>query len=246
MHHTPNLKSKAEILAQLFNEQGMQLAHQQALDFVARLEGFKDWHTASAAQPKVPDDLAVALHIQPRADKSECELFTALATVDVTMSAHIGVWAADADEARGFVRSYAADLYRENKGFELDEGNMRRAADFYLNETPESVSTPEIEGDNSYVDATYQVDEYDRRVQLSREQPDHSSDERRARVEATLTVSYGVVSFSRTLKVSVYGSLSSYARTAIEEGDFDEAFEALTARVIRGRRTALKKSHRKN
>jgi hypothetical protein len=246
MHHTPNLKSKANILVQVFAEQGKQLPHQQALEYVARLEGFKDWQTASAALATSQNELEATLHIEPCDDKSGCELFTALATVDVTMSANIGVWAEDAEQAKDFIQSYASKLYQEGKAFQFDEGNMRRSCDFYLNEKPEMLSAPEIDGDNASIAATFQVDEYDRRVQLSRIEPDHSSDERRARVETTLTVSHGVHSVSRTWKAAVYGALSAYARTAIQEGDFDEEFEKLTERVVKARKTALKKGHAKN
>lgn len=58
------------------------------------------------------------------------------------------------------------------------------------------MSKPEVEGDDSYVDVTFQVDESYRRVQLSGKEPDHAS-------------------------------LTSYARTAIADGDFDDKFNEL-------------------
>jgi len=243
MHHTPDLKSKAATLRQLIlDDFKLDVPHQEALRYVARLEGYKDWQTASAAQQAAVSDADESgLLVVPCEDTAGCAFYTALATVDVTMSAHIGVWAKNKGDAADAIREHAQELYQAGEGFALDDGNHRRACDFYMNDSLECVSRPEVEGDDAYVDATYQVDESYRRVQLSRNEPDHARDDRRARVETTLTLSKGITSVSRTLRSDVCGDLQSYVRTAIQEGDFDEEFKRLSVRLEKACRTTKRK-----
>lgn len=242
MHHAPDIKSKAAVLRKLLlDDFNLQLPLQRSLEYAARLDGHKDWQTASAALQVGASEDETALHVVPCEDRTGCDFYTALATVDVTMSAHIGVWAKNKGDAAQSIREHAQELYLASKGFEIDEGNHRRACDFYMNDSLECVSKPEVEGDDSYVDVMFQVDENYRRVQLSRNEPDHARDDRRARVETTLTLSKGVTSVSRTFRSDVHGSLPSYARTAIDEGDFDDEFNRLGGRLQKALRSTKRK-----
>lgn len=51
MHREPTPKAQAVILRQLFAEKGVELAHRQSLDVVARLHGHASWNVMSAQAP---------------------------------------------------------------------------------------------------------------------------------------------------------------------------------------------------
>lgn len=48
MHRTPEPKSQARILAKAFAHHGVKLAHRQALDVVAQMNGFSSWQAMQA------------------------------------------------------------------------------------------------------------------------------------------------------------------------------------------------------
>lgn len=60
MHREPTPKAQAVILRQVFAEKGVEIAHRQSLDVVARLHGHASWNVMSAqvpaaAEPVVPE-----------------------------------------------------------------------------------------------------------------------------------------------------------------------------------------------
>jgi len=69
MHREPTPKAQANILRQVFAEHGVDLAHRQSLDVVARLNGHADWHVMSKVSAPVAPAPAAPIVVAPPAGK---------------------------------------------------------------------------------------------------------------------------------------------------------------------------------
>lgn len=77
MHRTPEPKSQARILAKAFAHHGVKLAHRQALDVVAQMNGFSSWQAMQAlAKPtEANSDASGAKAVRPRQILSRAQDF---------------------------------------------------------------------------------------------------------------------------------------------------------------------------
>lgn len=236
MKNVPQPKEQARVLKAALAQLGMKIKHQDALTVVASMMGVRDWPTLSASFEAAEEQRQTAQKILSRIDgPSDGDLFEALVTVDQTMSAYIRVRAHSLEDAKQMFGSVACAQYPH--GFELDEGNYRGPSDFYLGDSDavENLSEPEIDtesGDFS-ASATWSDDRFSFRIDLSRDEGDSSDDERRARVTETITVSCGEVNVQRTKRLEVYDDLGGYLSEVLDDGDYDDVFVELAAKLER-------------
>lgn len=236
MKNVPQPKEQARVLKAALAQLGLNLKHQDALTVVASMMGVRDWPTLSANFEAAEEQRQTAQKLLSRIDgPSDGDLFEALVTVDQTMSARIRVRAHSLEDAKQMFGSAACAQYPH--GFELDEGNYRGSGDFYLGDSNdvENLSEPDIEsgcGDFS-ASATWRDDRFSFRIDLSRDEGDSSDDDRRARVTECITVSFGDVNVQRTRRLEVYGNLGDYLSEVLDDGDYDDVFDELSAKLER-------------
>lgn len=240
MKNVPQPKEQARILKAALADLGLPIKHQAALGVVARLMGSRDWPTLAAsfeaAQAQQAEQQAARQQaLATIAGPEDGELYEAIVTVDQTLSARIRVRAHSLEEAKG--RFGAAACAQYPHGFELDDGNYRGPGDFYLGDADavDNLSEPDIDTDSGdfAASASWHDERFRYHIDLSREEPDCANDERRAKVTETLTVSLDDVKVQRTSRSEVYGDLGDYLRDALDEGDWDEAFDKLAAKLER-------------
>jgi hypothetical protein len=233
MHHVPQPQDQARILKSVLETFGIPLPHRKALEAVARVMGYKDWQTHSAAfTQEQAAKHAKAQALQTIPGPADGDLYEALVTVDQTLSARIRVRAHSDEEARQALSSAGAAQYPH--GFEVDEGNYRGTADFYLGDPDaiENLSEPELyDNDDFWAKATWRDEQFGYEIELSRDEPDVSNDERRSKVTCFLRLSRDGATQEQQSRLNVYGHLGTYLEECIEEGDFDENFAKLTKRL---------------
>lgn len=242
MHHVPQPQDQARILKAVLEDFGIKLPHRKALEAIARVMGHKDWQTHSAAfvQEQAAKHLkAQALQAIPGPEDGD--LYEALVTVDQTLSARVRVRAYNEEEAKERLREAGAAQYPH--GFEVDDGNYRGSSDFYLGDpdSVENLSEPQFyDNDNFWAKVTWKDEQVAYSIELSRDEPDVSSDERRSKVTGTLTVSHDRATQEQTVRLNVYGHLETFLEACLNEGDFDERLEKLKTRLL----SQLRKSGR--
>lgn len=179
MHPLPSAKTQARLLRQHLSKLGFTVPHQDCLEAVALVMGFKDWKTYCAADgpskimPLSAPTAPVASTSAPNdawakaarnVDESAGALYTVPVTVDVTMTAQVLVRASDTQSAAEHARRLAKENYPA--GFELDEGNYHGLADFYVSDadavtcegSPEPKGPPVLSQDDlSIVSASYHL-----------------------------------------------------------------------------------------
>jgi hypothetical protein len=134
MQNVPNPKDQAKLLTKFLKDQGLSLAHQDSLEAIAKVMGFKNWKTMAATpagsrvECKVPTKPA-ATAIEYIPGPSEVPVYSVPVTVEVTMTAYIKVRAFNVDQAVELALERATDIYPRT--FEFDEGNSRKGDDFY-------------------------------------------------------------------------------------------------------------------
>lgn len=236
MHHLPQPKDQARIFKAALKNLNLEVKHQDALEVLAKIGGFKDWQTMSAMPPSAatgPEKEALSSPAIIGPDDGD--LYEALVTVDVSMTARIRVRAHSKDKAEELFS--LAGVHQFPGEFELDEGNHHGVGDFYLGDSVavQNLSEPIIEGSNASASAKWRDEAYEYRVEMSRDEPDCSDDERRANVTVTLVVSAGpTLSCNRTLRdYQVHDDLRGWLRDCVAEGDFTEDLEKLAARLTR-------------
>jgi hypothetical protein len=251
MHHIPHPKDQAETLMRIAKARGWELGKQAALEVVAEMQGHKNWQICSAAVNVALADKQAQLKLEPALviedpdDEDGQQLFVGTVTMEATMSAEFGVWAADAYEARGKLLDFAVDRYQMNGGsdFVFDDGNYRDSDDFYLPDADaiENRSLDiECDGDMS-ARATWQDERGSYDVIFSRDEPDCSDDERRGAVTVTLSVKPNIKGAPELTKeytgeeghIVADGELSSQLRSDVEEGNFDTRIEQLLKKALR-------------
>lgn len=234
MHHVPQPQDQARILKSVLETFGITLPHRKALEAVARVMGHKDWQTHSAAfTQEQAAKHAKAQALQTIPGPADGDLYEALVTVDQTLSARIRVRAHSDEEARQALSNAGAAQYPH--GFEVDEGNYRGPADFYLGDPDamENLSKPEFyDNDNFWAKVSWRDEHFAYAIDLSRDEPDVSNDERRSKVTGTLSVSRDGATQEQEVRLNVYGHLETYLESCLEEGDFDERFEKLKKRLM--------------
>lgn len=242
MHHVPQPQDQARILKAVLEEFGVKLPHRKALEAIARVMGHKDWQTHSAAfESDRTAKSAKEAVLGTVSGPADGDLYEALVTVDQSLSARIRVRARDDDEAQRLLREAGATQYPH--GFEVDEGNYRGSSDFYLGDpaSMENLSKPEFyDNDNFWAKVTWSDEQFAYGIELSRDEPDVSNDERRSKVTGTLSASRNGATFELQTRLNVYGHLESFLEAGLAEGDFVEHFEKLKKRVV----THLRKSGR--
>ncbi|MBC8741871.1 hypothetical protein F6X40_35575 [Paraburkholderia sp. UCT31] len=252
MHHIPHPKAQAETLRAIFAERGVTVSLQDSLEYVAKLQGFKSWQHCSAAVAKptvapveVPDeqlDEEDGPYFVPCDDKEGLRLFVGCVTVDTTMSGSVGVWAEDLEHARQLMRSAGREAYEKGR-FSEDEGNYRRASDFYLGDSDavECISDINVEGDMHDLtkSATWEDEKAKYCLMLDRDEPDHADESRRHSVSVTLEVTTGRKKISRELQgaLTAPGTLSDALFDAIESDTYEAIFEELVAQATSKRRS---------
>jgi hypothetical protein len=236
MKNVPQPKEQARVLKTALSQLGLTIKHQDALSVVASMMGVRDWPTLSASFEASEEHRQAAQKALSRIDgPADGDLYEALVTVDQTMSARIRVRAHSREDAQRMFGAAACAQYPH--GFELDEGNYRGPSDFYLGDSDavDNLSEPEIDtesGDFS-ASATWRDDRFSFRIDLSRDEPDCSNDERRAKATETITVSLGDVNVQRTVRQSIYDDLGDYLRDVLDDGDYDDVFDELAAKLER-------------
>lgn len=236
MKNVPQPKEQARVLKAALTQLGMDIKHQDALAVVASMMGVRDWPTLSASFEAAEEHRQAAQKVLSRIDgPSDGDLFEALVTVDQTMSARIRVRAHSLEDAKQMFGPVACAQYPH--GFELDEGNYRGPSDFYLGDSDavENLSDPEIETESGdfAASATWRDDRFSFRIDLSRNEGDSSDDERRARTTEIITVSLDDVNVQRTRRLEVYGNLGDYLSEVLDDGDYDDVFDELSAKLER-------------
>jgi len=237
MKNVPQPQEQARILKAALKGLGLNVGHQAALQVVAQVMGVRDWPTLSASfdaaqAHRNAQATALAAIVGPE----DGNLYESLVTVDQTLSARIRVRAHSAEEAQQLLRTAGHAQYPH--GFELDEGNYRGSADFYLGDSNAVVNLSEpVFDDDGATDfsagATWHDETYKYRIEVSRDEPDCSDDNRRARTTEVLRVSRDGVEVSREARRAVWDELENYVRDVIEDGDFDDVFAELAAKVER-------------
>jgi len=234
MHHVPQPQDQARILKSVLETFGIPLPHRKALEAVARVMGYKDWQTHSAAfTQEQAAKHAKAQVLQTIPGPADGDLYEALVTVDQTLSARIRVRAHSEEEARQALSTAGAAQYPH--GFEVDDGNYRGTADFYLGDPDaiENLSKPEFyDNDNFWAKVTWRDEHFAYAIDLSRDEPDVSSDERRSKVTGKLSVSRDGATQEQEVRLNVYGHLETFLEACLDEGDFDERFEKLKKRLM--------------
>lgn len=252
MHHIPHPKDQAETLMRIAKARGWKLGKQEALEVVAELQGFKSWQICSAAVNEALEQKPEQLKLKPQIIVDDCEekegkhLFVGTVTMEATMSAELGVWATDEDEARERLIEFAVDRYQLNGGsdFALDEGNWKDGDDFYLPDADsiENRSQLNVEGDDMFARATWADERGSYDVIFDRSEPDCSDEDRRFAVTATLTVKpnlEGVPEISKEFggEVENYsasdGELVNQLQFEVEEGNFDQHIDKLLKKAVR-------------
>lgn len=252
MHHIPHPKDQAETLMRLAKARGWKLGKQDALEMVAELQGFKSWQICSAAveantsEDAKSDALEPQLIVEPCDDKEDKHLFVSLVTMDATMSAELGVWARNKEEAEDRLLQFAVQRYQETGGsdFQFDEGNQKDVDDFHVGDFDEmeNRSNCAIEGDDMFARATWADERGSYDVIFQRDEPDCSDADRRHAVTATLTVKpnyIGVGEAARDFEgeserfSASDGELRSQLRFEIEEGNFDDDIDSLLEDAVR-------------
>jgi hypothetical protein len=236
MKNVPQPKEQARVLKTALKDLGMSIKHQDALSIVAGIMGVRDWPTLSADfEAAERNRQAGQLALSKIQGPEDGDLFEAIVTVDQTMSARIRVRAHSLEDAKRMFGSAGHAQYPH--GFELDDANYRSASAFYLGDSDdvENLSTPEYDSDCGDFSAsvTWKDARFDYRVDVSRDEPDCSNDERRAKVTETLTLSHGKVSVESTSKDQIFESLGGYLESTVDAGDFDHLFAALAAKLER-------------
>lgn len=241
MHHIPKPQDQARILETALKAMNIRLPHQDALQVIAKVMGYKDWKTMSAAGKEalaIVEAPAVVERVPAREPEimgpEDGDLYEALMTVDMTLSARIRVRAESDAQARELLSQAAAEQYPQ--GFEVDE-NYRGSCDFYLGD-PDGVtnlSQPEIEteGDH-YGRGDWQDERFTYKIIMSRPNSDCSDEEEWSKVEVTLVVEHesGAKASKDVQDYEVHGdNLGDWIQECIDEGDFDEQFDALVEQL---------------
>jgi len=242
MHHVPQPQDQARILKSVLETFGIPLPHRKALEAVARVMGHKDWQTHSAAFAQEQ----AAKHVKAQALQAipgpqDGDIYEALVTVDQTLSARVRVRANSQEEAKRLLCVAGSNQYPH--GFSVDEGNYRGSSDFYLGDPDdiENLSKPEyFDNDNFWAKVAWKDEQFAYGIELSRNEPDASDDERRATVSGTLSVSRDGFAQEQTVRLNVFGHLEAHLKACIAERDFDENFEKLKKRLM----SQLRKSGR--
>lgn len=239
MHHIPKPQDQARILETALKSLDLHLPHQTALQVIAKVMGYKDWKTMSAASKEA---LAIveAPPVVERAPAREPEirgpadgkLYESLVTVDMTLSARIQVRAYDEAQAEELLREAGHAQYPT--GFEVDE-NYRGPSDFYMGD-PDSITclTPgqvEYDSDGDYWGtASWEEDGLSYKICASRPNSDNSDEELWAEVEVSLHVTHanGVTVAKTLTDYEVHSdNLADWIEECIDNGDFDDEFSAL-------------------
>lgn len=236
MQHQPQPKDQARILKAALNELNLGIKHQDALEVVAKMMGFRDWKTMSATFERVEEDKkAEARALSTIMGPEDGQLYEALVTVDQTMSATVRVRAHSKSEAEELLSEAGQAQFPH--GFTLDDGNYRGVGDFYFDsEDVENISKPEYDQDGEhYGTARWSDGQFDYGITLSRNEPDTSNEDRWAKCTVTLTVSQGEVSVSKDLRGYEChdDEPASHLQDCVDEGDFDEDFEKLANKLKR-------------
>lgn len=239
MHHTPSLKDQAVTLKQQLALAGITLAHQKTLPIVAAMNGHSSWDIAVAHEQAQADAKAVCKAAVAVVQGSpDGDLYQGMVTVDQTMSANIRVYAKSEEEA--ISRLSEAGRAQFPHGFSVDEGNYRGDSDFYIGDTSEvrNVSEPDINTDNDFSgDVTWQDKDFTYCVDMSRNEPDSSSDDRRAKVTALYSLKTPFSEVRATAKHEAHSDLRSFLEECLDDGSFDITFEVLKRRLTRSSRT---------
>lgn len=243
MHHIPKPQDQARILETALKAMDIRLPHQDALQVIAKVMGYKDWKTMSAASK---ESLAVveAAPVVERAPASEPEirgpadgkLYEGLVTVDMTLSARIQVRAYNEAQAQELLCEAGHAQYPQ--GFEVDE-NYRGSCDFYLGDpsaiTNLSLGEVEYESDGDhYGRAEWQDERFTYKIIMSRPNSDCSDEEEWSKVEVTLVVEdeSGTKVSQEVPDYEVHtDNLGDWIEECIDNGDFDEQFDALVERL---------------
>lgn len=229
MHHVPQPKDQARILTAALQDLGLELPHQQALEVAAKMMGYKDWQTHSAAlkieQAAKPTPAVVAAPtVLPGPEDGD--IYEALVTVDQTMSARIRVRAEDPEQARELLREAAAAQYP--RGFEVDEGNYRGVSDYYLADPDalENLSEPVMDDGSCdhWAKATWEDADHRYEVEMSRDEPDNSDEEAQAAVSLILRLHRGGKTLEQPGTLEVHGDLRDYLQDMLDEYEFNDLF----------------------
>ena len=229
MHHVPQPKDQAHILTAALRELGLELPQQQALEVTAKMMGYKDWQTHSAAfkteQAAKPASMPI-----PRSPAlmgpEDGDIYEALVTVDQTMSARIRVRAEDPDQARELLREAAAAQYPQ--GFEVDEGNYRGVSDYYLADPDalENLSEPVLDDGSCdhWAKATWEDADHRYEVEMSRDEPDNSDEDTQAAVSLMLRLHRGGKTLEQPGTLEVHGDLRDYLQEMLDDYEFNDLF----------------------
>jgi hypothetical protein len=241
MHHIPKPHDQARILETALKAMEIRLPHQAALQVIAKVMGYKDWKTMSAVSKEAlvvvpaPPVVERAPDREPELKGPEDgDLYEALMTVDMTLSGRVRVRAHSDAEARELLREAAAEQYPT--GFEVDE-NYRGSGDFYMggDDGLVNLTQPEIEAEGDhYGCGEWQDERFTFKIIMSRPNSDSSNQEDWAEVEVSLYVSdkngVGVSQLIKDYEVHS-DNLGDWIEECIENGDFDEQFDALVEQL---------------
>lgn len=243
MHHTPMPQDQARILKKELEDFNIDVKHQDALQLIAKVMGYKNWKTMSAAMVAAPVAAAPAPAVIPHRmpdliGPADGDIYEALVTVDMTLSGRVKVRANSEDEAKSLF-GQAGELQYPH-GFELDEGNYRGACDFYLGDSDsvENLSgvEPEIEFDGQggyYGSATWTDERFTYKIEISRDNPDSSDEEEQS--EATLSITVSDAAGNKVSEDSDYevhhDNLADYLEETLDEGDFDDDLDKLVGQL---------------
>lgn len=138
MHHIPKPQDQARIVKSELRAMNLVIPHQDALELVAKVMGFKDWKTMSGsalelALPTAPNLQMPTRTAIPLIGPEDGDIYEGLVTVDMTLSARIQVRAYDKEEAQRLLREAGHAQYPT--AFEVDDGNYRGPSDFYLGDS---------------------------------------------------------------------------------------------------------------
>lgn len=237
MHHIPKPQDQARILAKALKNLNVDVKHQDALELIAKVMGHKNWKTMSAAidaTPAVAPSAAIPHTIPDILGPADGDVYEALVTVDMTLSARIKVRADSPEEAQTLLREAGAAQYP--RGFEVDE-NYRGSCDFYLGDPDDITNLSEVEYSsegNHYGSATWADERYSYKLEISRSEPDNSDEDESSNCTLTLTISAenGV---KVTLEDDDYeihnDDLAEWLEEACDEGDFDDKIDDLIEKL---------------
>ena len=248
MHHLPKPQDQARILKDALKALNLGVKHQDALEVVAKMMGFRNWKTLSAtsleaetssppgATPKAEEPVV----LKGPADGDIYEAFVTIGEAGVTMSARIQVRAYSLEDARELLP--VAGFAQFPKGFEIDEGNWPRSSEFYLGDpndvenisNPGSGDTIEVEFDHHGEDwgsAKWSEGGFDYLIMMNRLEPDNGGDEDAwAQCEITITVSRDGVKCEEVIKdyECHRDNLAEWLEECWDHGDFNEEILRLT------------------